>query len=63
MNALIQNLTNEQNPVEVVLQVLKALYYTIRLAEKNFSNKNEINIIMNAIFHIGGKYETNENII
>ena len=63
MNALIQNLTNEQNPVEVVLQVLKALYYTIRLADKNFSNKNERNIIMNAIFHIGGKYETNENII
>ena len=63
MNALIQNLTNEQNPVEVVLQVLKALYYTIRLAEKNFSNKNERNIIMNAIFQIGGKYETNENVL
>ena len=63
MNALIQNLTNEQNPVEVVLQVLKALYNTIRLAEKNFSNKNERNIIMNAIFQIGGKYETNEKVL
>ena len=30
MNALIMNLTNEQNSVEVVLQVLKALYYSIR---------------------------------
>jgi len=35
-------LKNEENSVEVVLQVLKALYYSIRLAEKNFSNKNEI---------------------
>ena len=63
MNALIQNLTNANNSVEVVIQVLKALYYTIRLAEKNFSNKNERDIIMNAIFQIGGKYETNEIVI
>ncbi len=59
MNALIQNLKNEQNSVEVVLQVLKALYYSIRLAEKNFSNKNERAIIMDSIFQIGTKYETN----
>ena len=59
MNALIQNLTDMNSSVEVVLQILKALYYAIRLAEKNFSNKNERNIIMNAIFQIGGKYETN----
>ena len=39
MDALIRNLTNEQNSVEVILQVLKSLYYSIRLAEKNFSNK------------------------
>ena len=63
MNALIQNLNDANNSVEVVLQVLKALYYAIRLAEKNFSNKNERNIIMNAIFQIGGKYETNENVL
>ena len=63
MNALIQNLTNEQNPIEVVMQVLKALYYSIRLAEKNFSNANERSIIMGAIFQIGGKYDTNENVI
>ena len=63
MNALIQNLKNEQNSVEVVLQVLKALYYSIRLAEKNFSNKNERAIIMDSIFQIGTKYETNENVL
>ena len=63
MNALIMNLTNEQNSVEVVLQVLKALYYSIRLAEKNFSNEKERSIIMKAIFQIGGKYETNEDVI
>jgi importin subunit beta-1 len=45
MNALIQNLTDMNNSVEVVLQILKALYYAIRLAEKNLSNKNERNII------------------
>lgn len=63
MNALIQNLTNEQNPVEVILQVLKAIYYSIKLAENNFSNEKERSIIMNAIFQIGGKYETNEDVI
>ena len=63
MNALIQNLKNEQNSVEVVIQVLKALYYSIRLAEKNFSNKNERAIIMESIFQIGTKYETNENVL
>ena len=63
MNALIQNLKNEQNSVDVVIQVLKALYYSIRLAEKNFSNKNERTIIMDSIFQIGTKYETNENVL
>jgi importin subunit beta-1 len=63
MNALIQNLKNDQNSVEVVMQVLKALYYSIRLAEKNFSNKNERAIIMDSIFQIGTKYETNENVL
>ena len=63
MNALIQNLTNEQNPVEVILQVLKAIYYSIKLAENNFSNEKERSIILNAIFQIGGKYETNEDVI
>ena len=63
MNALIQNLTSETNPVEVILQVLKALYFSIKIAEKNFSNKKERNIIMNAIFQIGGKYETNEDVL
>ena len=63
LNALIQNLKNGQNSEEVVLQVLKALYYSIRLAEKNFSNKNERAIIMDSIFEIGNKYETNENVL
>ena len=63
LNALIQNLTSPENSVDVVLQVLKALYYAIRLAEKNFSNKNERGIIFNAIFEIGTKYETNENVL
>ena len=63
LNALIQNLNNPQNSVEVVLQVLKALYYVIRLAQKNFSNKNERAIIFNSIFEIGTKYETDENVL
>ena len=63
LNALIQNLTSPENSIDVVLQVLKALYYAIRLAEKNFSNKNERAIIFNAIFEIGTKYETNENVL
>ena len=63
MNALIQNLINDKNPPEVIIQLLKALYHSIRLAEKNFSNKNERAIIMNAIFQIGQKYEKNEDIL
>lgn len=63
MNALIQNLTNDSNDVVVILQLLKALYYSIKLAEKNFNNPQERSIIMNAIFHIGTKYETNEDVL
>jgi len=63
MNALIQNLTKPENSIDVVIQVLKALYYAIRLAEKNFSNKNERAIIFNSIFEIGTKYETDESIL
>ena len=63
MNALIQNLIKSENNKEVILQVLKALYYTIRLAQKNFENKNERNIIMKAIFHIGSKYSEDDDVI
>jgi hypothetical protein len=63
MNALIQNLIKAENNKQVIIQVLKALYYAIRLAQKNFENKNERNIIMNAIFHIGDKYSEDEDII
>ena len=63
MNALIQNLIKSENNKEVILQVLKALYYTIRLAQKNFENKNERNIIMQAIFQIGSKYSEDDDII
>ena len=52
MNALIQNLTNENNSVEVILKVLKALYNSIKLAEKNFKDKNERSIIMNDIYKL-----------
>ena len=63
MNALIQNLIKSENNKEVILQVLKALYYTIRLAQKNFENKNERNIIMQAIFQIGSKYSEDDDVI
>ena len=63
MNALIQNLIKAENNKQVIIQVLKALYYAIRLAQKNFENKNERNIIMNAIFQIGDKYSEDEDII
>ena len=63
MNALIQNLIKGENNKQVILQLLKALSYAIRLAQKNFENKNERNIIMNSIFQIGDKYQTDEDII
>ena len=63
MNSLIQNLTNVQNSLEVVKQVLKALYYTIRLAEKNFRDKKECKIIMDAIFNVGEKYVSDEEVL
>ena len=63
MNALIQNLIKGENNKQVILQLLKALSYAIRLAQKNFENKNERNIIMSSIFQIGDKYQTDEDII
>ena len=63
MNALIQNLIKGENTKQVILQLLKALSYAIRLAQKNFENKNERNIIMNSIFQIGDKYQTDEDVI
>ena len=63
MNALIQNLMKDGNDKEVILQLLKALYYAIHLAQKNFENKNERKIIMEAIFKIGDKYPKDEDII
>ena len=63
MDALIQNLIKGENNKQVILQLLKALSYAIRLAQKNFENKNERNIIMNSIFQIGDKYQTDEDII
>ena len=63
MNALIQNLIKGENNKDVILQLLKALYYAIRLAQKNFEKKNERSIIMNAIFQIGGKYQEDEDVI
>ena len=63
MNALIQNLIKAENNKQVIIQVLKALYYAIRLAQKNFENNNERKIIMNAIFQIGDKYSEDEDII
>ena len=63
MNALIQNLIKDENTKEVIIQLLKALYYAIRLAQKNFEKKEERNIIMTAIFHIGEKYSEDEDVI
>ena len=63
LNALIQNLIKPENDKNIVLQVLKALYYAIRLAQKNFEKKEERNIIMQAIFQIGDKYPEDEEVI
>ena len=63
LNALIQNLIKTENNKDIILQVLKALYYAIRLAQKNFENKNERNIIMQTIFQIGDKYSEDDDVI
>ena len=63
MDALIKNLIQVENGKEVVLQILKALYFSIHLAQKNFQNKTERQIIMNAIFQIGDKYSEDEDVI
>ena len=63
MNALIQNLNEKQENVQVIIQILKALYYAIRLAQKNLENTNERRIIMESIFQIGNKYANDENVL
>jgi importin subunit beta-1 len=45
LSALITNLTNKVSNVEIVRACLKALFHTIRLAEKNFSKQVVIKII------------------
>ena len=65
MNSLIQNLidNDNKNDINVFIQVLKSLFYTVKLAEKNFSNEKEISIIMNSIFCVGEKYQNNDDIL
>ena len=65
MNSLIQNLidNDNKNDINVFIQVLKSLFYTVKLAEKNFSNEKEISIIMNSIFSVGEKYQNNDDIL
>ena len=63
MNSLIQNLIDNNNNINVIIQVLKSLFFTVKLAEKNFSNEKEMNIIMNAIFSCGEKYKNNDDIL
>ena len=62
LNSLIQNLIN-CNDVTIAIQVLKSLIHTVKLAEKNFSSEKELNIIMNSIFSVVEKFQTNEEIL
>ena len=65
MNSLIQNLIDKdnKNDIKVFIQVLKALFFTVKLAEKNFSNEKEMSIIMNSIFSVGDKFQNNDDIL
>ena len=63
LSALIQNLSNKENDVVVLTQCLKALFHTIKLAEKNFSTESEMKIIMEAIFAIVLQYHNNDDVL
>ena len=62
LNSFIQNLIN-CNDINIAIQVLKSLFHTVKLAEKNFSSEKELNIIMNSIFSVVEKFQTNEEIL
>ena len=62
LNSFIQNLIN-CNDINIAIQVLKSLFHTVKLAEKNFSSEKELNIIMNSIFSVVEKFQNNEEIL
>ena len=63
LSAIIKNLSDKTIDVTVVSQCLKALFHTIKLAEKNFSTESEMKVIMEGIFSIGQQYQTNDDIL
>ncbi len=67
MTALISNLVEvnekEENAEKIIIQLLKAMYFTIKLAEKNFRETKDRGIIMGAIFSIVEKYQNSEEVL
>ena len=61
--SLIKTLQNDSNDINIVIQVLKALFYCVKLAEKYFSFESKMQIIMMAIFSIGEQYQNNEDVL
>lgn len=63
LSALIRNISDKTIDVTVVSQCLKAMFHTIKLAEKNFSTEGEMKVIMEGIFSIVTQYQTNDDIL
>ena len=63
LSSLIKNLSDKTIDVTVVSQCLKAMFHTIKLAEKNFSTESEMKVIMEGIFSIVQQYQTNDDIL
>jgi importin subunit beta-1 len=60
LSAIIQNFSTS---VEFAKTSLKAFFHTIKLAEKNFSTKNELHIIMESIFAAGNIYSNYDEVL
>jgi importin subunit beta-1 len=60
LSAIIQNFSTS---LEIAKVSLKAFFHAIKLAEKNFSIKTELNIIMECIFTAGNLYANDDEVL
>jgi importin subunit beta-1 len=63
LSALIRNITDKEINSDILFTALNAFLHCLPLAEKNFTKKNELEIIMNALFDVCSNNMNNDYIL
>jgi importin subunit beta-1 len=63
LSALIRNITDKEINPDILFTALNAFLHCLPLAEKNFTKKNELEIIMNALFDVCSNNMNNDTIL